>query len=81
MAEVETWIRHAHETKKELFIDLPPERAFLHDDGPYPFGVDPVWNLAENRLNFLNSMKMKTSVILGIIQMTFGVVLSLMNYR
>lgn len=49
---------------------------------PYPIGVDPIWNLAEqNKLNFLNSMKMKGSVIIGIAQMTFGVVLSYHNYK
>jgi V-type H+-transporting ATPase subunit a len=44
-------------------------------------GVDPIWNLAENKLVFLNSLKMKSSVIIGISQMTFGLVLSYLNYR
>lgn len=65
---------------KEILIDLPPSRSYMHDSGPYWFGVDPIWNLAENRLNFSNSLKMKLSVILGIAQMTFGVFLSLLNY-
>ncbi|XP_069768333.1 V-type proton ATPase 116 kDa subunit a 3-like isoform X2 [Narcine bancroftii] len=49
-------------------------------NGVYPFGIDPIWHLAVNRLSFLNPFKMKMSVILGVVHMSFGVVLGMFNY-
>uniref|UniRef100_A0A9J2Q1U1 V-type proton ATPase subunit a n=1 Tax=Ascaris lumbricoides TaxID=6252 RepID=A0A9J2Q1U1_ASCLU len=68
------------EEDHEPMFTLPPDYAFDNDYGPYPFGVDPIWNLAENRLNFLNPLKMKLSVVIGVSQMLFGLILSIFNH-
>uniref|UniRef100_A0A5S6QLM2 V-type proton ATPase subunit a n=1 Tax=Trichuris muris TaxID=70415 RepID=A0A5S6QLM2_TRIMR len=65
-------------TMERLMLN-PNSTAFLGH--AYPYGMDPVWNIAVNKLNFLNSFKMKMSIIVGVFQMTFGVFLSLCNYR
>jgi V-type H+-transporting ATPase subunit a len=46
----------------------------------YPYGVDPAWYHTKNQLTFFNGMKMKTSVIIGVTQMSFGIILSLFNH-
>ncbi|XP_045432038.1 V-type proton ATPase 116 kDa subunit a2 isoform X2 [Pipistrellus kuhlii] len=66
-------VRHSH------VLQLDPSVPGVFQ-GPYPLGIDPIWNLATNRLTFLNSFKMKMAVILGIIHMTFGVVLGIFNH-
>merc|ERR1712113_543846 len=48
-------------------------------DGPYPFGLDWMWNGAGNELLFVNSVKMKLSVLFGVIQMLLGVFLRWSN--
>merc|ERR1719273_15398 len=48
-------------------------------DAPYPFGIDPAWYHKANSLQFTNSMKMKLAVTLGVMQMSFGIILGLTN--
>ncbi|XP_071361549.1 V-type proton ATPase 116 kDa subunit a 3 [Trachinotus anak] len=62
------------------YLSLDPNVTGVFQ-GPYPFGIDPIWHLASNHLSFLNSYKMKMSIIIGVAHMTFGVCLSYFNYR
>ncbi|KAB2094971.1 hypothetical protein ES319_A01G003300v1 [Gossypium barbadense] len=45
----------------------------------YPFGVDPAWHGTRSELPFLNSLKMKMSILLGVAQMNLGILLSYSN--
>ncbi|PVU93512.1 hypothetical protein BB561_003238 [Smittium simulii] len=47
----------------------------------YPLGIDPTWHHANNSLLFLNSYKMKLSILLGVVHMIFGMVLQVYNAR
>lgn len=47
----------------------------------YPFGVDPVWHGTRSELPFLNSLKMKMSILLGVAQMNLGIIMSYYNAK
>ncbi|XP_031409261.1 V-type proton ATPase 116 kDa subunit a isoform X3 [Meleagris gallopavo] len=77
MANHSSWSSAYLATHQSLTLDPNVTGVF---QGPYPFGIDPIWSLATNHLNFLNSFKMKMSVVLGIVHMGFGVLLGIFNH-
>lgn len=54
----------------------------LMDDRVYPVGLDPVWALAtDNKILFMNSYKMKLSIIFGVAHMLLGLAVSVVNHN
>lgn len=70
----EDYQRHFNEHDGE---QLDPK--YNYSSVPYPFGVDPVWQVATNKIIFLNTYKMKLSIIFGVVHMIFGVCMSVVN--
>jgi V-type H+-transporting ATPase subunit a len=62
-----------------LHGEHPKMSISYRDDCVYPVGVDPAWYLGTNELSFLNSLKMKLSVILGVLQMSLGICMKAFN--
>ena len=52
----------------------------LPAQSPFPLGVDPIWHGRKTELPYMNSMKMKMSILIGVTHMNFGILMSLFNY-
>lgn len=52
---------------------------WVDDTCTYPFGFDSTWFMAWEEVSFMNSFKMKLSIIIGVIHMTIGILLKGLN--
>ncbi|KAL1132714.1 hypothetical protein AAG570_010666 [Ranatra chinensis] len=64
--------------ENELLQLNPSSDDFLGK--PPPFGLDPMWKHSVNDIDRTNVLKMKVSIIIGVLQMFFGICLSLVNH-
>ncbi|CAH0381402.1 unnamed protein product [Bemisia tabaci] len=75
-----SWKVHFNESTYLNNKNIQLHPYYNYDGTPYGFGLDPVWQLAENKIVFTNAFKMKISIIFGVLHMLFGVGLSLWNH-
>ncbi|XP_066146363.1 V-type proton ATPase 116 kDa subunit a 1 [Euwallacea fornicatus] len=59
-------------------FELIPNHNYVGN--PYFLGLDPAWQVATNKIIFLNSFKMKLSIVIAVVHMLFGVTVSTFNY-
>ena len=65
---------------KSCYTNIENTKDTIKKEGcTYPVGMDPKWYSSVNELTFMNSFKMKWSVIIGVIQMTLGIILRGLN--
>mmetsp|Transcript_2651 Transcript_2651/g.4439 ORF Transcript_2651/g.4439 Transcript_2651/m.4439 type:complete len:259 (-) Transcript_2651:484-1260(-) len=68
------------------YVDQPAKPGALYTHGVpkdadciYPVGIDPIWYRSTQEITFLNSFKMKVSVIYGVGQMLMGTTMKGLN--
>uniref|UniRef100_H2ZFW1 V-type proton ATPase subunit a n=1 Tax=Ciona savignyi TaxID=51511 RepID=H2ZFW1_CIOSA len=65
----------------EFRLTLDPNKPGVFRGYPYFYGIDPIWQSAENKITVQNSYKMKNAVLMGFAQMIFGLSLAFCNRR
>ncbi|KAK9737309.1 V-type ATPase 116kDa subunit [Popillia japonica] len=75
-----SWNANSTYTDVDAHQEVQLNPSFDYAGTPYFIGVDPAWMLASNKIIFLNSFKMKLSIIFGVFHMIFGVCMSVVNY-
>ena len=69
------------ELSSSCYQKTKTDKFQLKSNCVYGFGIDHTWYEAGNQLDFMNSFKMKLSVIVGVTQMTLGIILKAINSR
>ncbi|VWU52291.1 vacuolar proton translocating ATPase subunit A, putative [Hepatocystis sp. ex Piliocolobus tephrosceles] len=73
MFEIDTVSNGIETYKRRMVIDSATNNQV--PASPYIFGFDSKWLGASNELSYINSFKMKLSLIIGFIHMIFGVIM------
>lgn len=73
------WFANAFAFFPSCYDVKSPTFAIKSKGCVYPFGLDYIWYISENETSFLNSFKMKFSIIIGVVQMLFGTILRASN--
>lgn len=70
---------HHSNSEDDTSPKVHAEATLKDKDCIYPIGIDPSWYLGKNELTYMNSLKMKLSVIFGVAQMALGVCMKALN--
>lgn len=58
---------------------MPTIAQRVSEDCVFPVGIDSIWKISENQMQFVNSFKMKLAVIFGVLHMILGIFIKISN--